>query len=65
MSNFNSSAYRPSVGAAAVGVLTAAVVWGFAAYAGYLQQKQDPYAPVSSAQVESSAALSGRDPRHG
>ena len=65
MSNFNSSGYRPSVGAAAVGVLTALVVWGFGAYAGYLQQKQNPYAPVSSTHVESSPALSDRDTRKG
>ena len=65
MSAFLFSGYRPSVGAAAAVVLTALIVWGFGAYAGYLQQKQNPYAPVSSAHVESSTSQSDRNARNG
>ena len=63
MSAFLFSGYRPSVGAAAAVVLTALIVWGFSAYAGYVQQT--PYEPVSKAQVEWSAASSDRDTRNG
>ena len=58
MSAFLFSGYRPSVGAAAAVVLTALIVWGFSAYAGYLQQ--NAYQPVSTAQVES-GSVSDRD----